>query len=94
MKGARGRLCYIMLWDGLLTDWLSAGIETRVKTNAAVELRDSLEQLCAGQNYPVFLSKLWPVFKKILKGEPVFISMSWEQVRRSMGQSEMEWNNC
>jgi transformation/transcription domain-associated protein len=31
----------------------------------------------------VFLAKLWPVFKKVLKGEPVFTSMSWEQVNRT-----------
>lgn len=51
-----------------------------MKTNVAVELRDSIEGLCAGSNYPLFLSRLWPVFKKILKTDPVFISLSWEQV--------------
>lgn len=55
-----------------------AGIETKVKANIAVELRDSLEQLCS--NYPAFLAKLWPVFKQILTGDPVFTSASWEQV--------------
>ncbi|KAK2732878.1 hypothetical protein FQN55_003885 [Onygenales sp. PD_40] len=60
-----------------------ASIENRVKTNVAVELRDSLEQLCSGASYSVFLAKLWPVFKKILKGDPVFVSMSWEQKLRN-----------
>ena len=32
-----------------------------------MELRDSIESLCAGSNYPIFLTKLWPIFKKVLK---------------------------
>ncbi|EER27620.1 Phosphatidylinositol 3- and 4-kinase family protein [Coccidioides posadasii C735 delta SOWgp] len=58
-------------------------IESKFKTNVAVELRDSLEQLCSPPSYAIFLTKLWPVFKKILKGEPVFVSMSWEQKLRN-----------
>lgn len=53
----------------------------KVKANVATELRDSIEPLCSGASYPIFLSKLWPVFKTILKGDPVFFSMSYEQVR-------------
>ncbi|PGH01393.1 hypothetical protein AJ79_07934 [Helicocarpus griseus UAMH5409] len=57
--------------------------KTKFKTNVAIELRDSLEQLCSGPSYSVFLAKLWPVFKKILKGDPVFVSMSYEQKLRN-----------
>lgn len=53
----------------------------KVRANVATELRDSIEPLCSGASYPIFLSKLWPVFKTILKGDPVFFSMSYEQVR-------------
>lgn len=60
-------------------------LESRFKTNVAVELRDSLEQICSPPTYATFLAKLWPVFKKILKGEPVFVSMSWEQVSPGCG---------
>ncbi|QSS58129.1 hypothetical protein I7I51_07552 [Histoplasma capsulatum] len=58
-------------------------IETKTRTNIAIELRDSLEQLCSGPSYAIFLAKLWPVFKKILKGEPVFVSLSYEQKLRN-----------
>ncbi|EER41047.1 histone acetylase complex subunit Paf400 [Histoplasma capsulatum H143] len=58
-------------------------IETKTRTNIAIELRDSLEQLCSGPSYTIFLAKLWPVFKKILKGEPVFVSLSYEQKLRN-----------
>lgn len=53
----------------------------KVRANVATELRDSIEPLCSGASYPIFLAKLWPVFKNILKGDPVFFSMSYEQVR-------------
>ena len=62
-------------------DSYGAWIETKTKHNIATELRDGIEMLCASATYPLFLSKLWPVFKKILKGDPVFQSASWEQVR-------------
>lgn len=54
--------------------------EIKVRANVAVELRDSIEPLCSGASYPIFLAKLWPVFKNILKGDPVFTNMSFEQV--------------
>ncbi|WEW56189.1 transcription-associated protein 1 [Emydomyces testavorans] len=60
-----------------------SAIESKFKTNVAVELRDSIEQLCSPPTYAIFLTKLWPIFKKILKGEPVFVSMSWEQKLRN-----------
>lgn len=55
--------------------------DVKVRANVATELRDSIEPLCSGASYPIFLAKLWPVFKTILKGDPVFFSMSYEQVR-------------
>ncbi|KAJ9213961.1 hypothetical protein DTO166G4_4406 [Paecilomyces variotii] len=58
-------------------------IDTRVRTNVAVELRDNIEPLCSGSNYPIFLAKLWPIFKNILKGDPVFTNMSYEQKMRN-----------
>jgi hypothetical protein len=73
--------CATYLFPDSVVSRLTTLIESKAKSNIAVELRDSLEQLCSGPNYPVFLAKLWPVFKKILSGEPVFVSMSWEQVR-------------
>ncbi|KAJ5597057.1 hypothetical protein N7450_003515 [Penicillium hetheringtonii] len=58
-------------------------LDVKVRANVATELRDSIEPLCAGANYPVFLAKLWPVFKTILKGDPVFLTMSYEQKLRN-----------
>ncbi|KAJ5831817.1 Histone acetylase complex subunit [Penicillium riverlandense] len=58
-------------------------LEVKVRANVATELRDSIEPLCSGANYPVFLAKLWPVFKAILKGDPVFLSLSYEQKLRN-----------
>lgn len=68
-----------MLSIAKLTIVLSTA-EVKVRANVATELRDSIEPLCSGANYPVFLAKLWPVFKAILKGDPVFLSLSYEQV--------------
>lgn len=65
----------------MLIDLCFFVLDIKVRANVATELRDSIEPLCAGANYPVFLAKLWPVFKAILKGDPVFLSMSYEQVR-------------
>ncbi|KAJ6107212.1 hypothetical protein N7523_008535 [Penicillium sp. IBT 18751x] len=58
-------------------------LDVKVRANVATELRDSIEPLCSGASYPIFLSKLWPVFKTILKGDPVFFSMSYEQKLRN-----------
>ncbi|KAJ5702643.1 hypothetical protein N7488_010191 [Penicillium malachiteum] len=58
-------------------------LDVKVRANVATELRDSIEPLCSGANYPIFLSKLWPVFKTILGGDPVFFSMSYEQKLRN-----------
>lgn len=55
--------------------------EARIKQNIATELRDSIETLCAPALYSKFLSKLWPVFKKILEGEPEFRAAHPEHVR-------------
>ncbi len=55
-------------------------LDMKIRANIAVELRDNIEPLCSGASYPIFLSKLWPVFKNILSGEPVFTNLSLEQV--------------
>lgn len=56
-------------------------LDVKVRANVAVELRDNIEPLCSGASYPLFLAKLWPVFKMILKGDPVFTNLSFDQVR-------------
>lgn len=58
-------------------------LDIKVRANVAVELRDNIEPLCSGASYPLFLAKLWPVFKTILKGDPVFTNLSFDQVRYS-----------
>lgn len=55
-------------------------IDVKVRANVAVELRDNIEPLCSSASYPLFLAKLWPVFKTILKGDPVFTNLSFDQV--------------
>jgi transformation/transcription domain-associated protein len=54
--------------------------DAKTKANIATELRDSIETLCSGPSYPRFLAKLWPVFKRILQGEPVFMASSPDHV--------------
>lgn len=63
-----------------MIDRLYLVTDSKIRANVATELRDSIEPLCSGASYPIFLAKLWPVFKTILKGEPVF-SNSYDQVR-------------
>ncbi|KAL4867062.1 hypothetical protein BDV12DRAFT_124197 [Aspergillus spectabilis] len=58
-------------------------LDNKIRANVAVELRDNIEHLCSGASYPIFLSKLWPVFKNILRGEPVFTNLSLEQKLRN-----------
>ncbi|KAL2811601.1 hypothetical protein BJX63DRAFT_274498 [Aspergillus granulosus] len=58
-------------------------LDIKIRANVAVELRDNIEPLCSGASYPIFLSKLWPVFKNILRGEPVFTNLSLEQKLRN-----------
>jgi hypothetical protein len=55
-------------------------LDMKLRANVAVELRDNIEPLCSPATYSVFLSKLWPVFKNILSGEPVFTNASLVQV--------------
>ncbi|KIV86517.1 hypothetical protein, variant [Exophiala sideris] len=58
--------------------------DTRTKSNVATDLRDSIENLCSPPAvYTKFLSKLWPVFKKILEGKPDFSPVSFEHVLRN-----------
>ncbi|KAL4805091.1 hypothetical protein BDV18DRAFT_24971 [Aspergillus unguis] len=58
-------------------------LDIKIRANVAVELRDNIEPLCSGASYPIFLSKLWPVFKSILGGEPVFTNASLDQKLRN-----------
>ncbi|KAL4894795.1 hypothetical protein BDV59DRAFT_164257 [Aspergillus ambiguus] len=58
-------------------------LDIKIRANVAVELRDNIEPLCSGASYPIFLSKLWPVFKTILRGDPVFTNLSFEQKLRN-----------
>ena len=58
-------------------------LETVKKANIATELRDQIETLCQPQTYQHFLAKLWPVFKKILQGEPEFRPGVPEQALRN-----------
>lgn len=60
---------------------IAFALDVKVRANVAVELRDNIEPLCSGASYPLFLAKLWPVFKTILKGDPVFTNLSFDQVR-------------
>jgi len=53
----------------------------KVKVEAATQLRDNLDHYITGPIYPAFLKKLVPIFINCLKGPPVFISTSAEQVR-------------
>ncbi|KAL8689809.1 MAG: hypothetical protein Q9218_004603, partial [Villophora microphyllina] len=58
-------------------------LDIKQKLNCATELRDNIDLLCNGPSYGAFLTKLIPVFTKLLEGPPVFISTSWEQRLRS-----------
>lgn len=55
--------------------------DLKVKLNIATEIRDNIDQLCTGSSYHTFLEKLVPVFRKLLEGPPVFMSLAWEHVR-------------
>lgn len=59
--------------------------EIKIKANVATELRDSVEALCSGPSYGLFLAKLWPIFRSILEGEPVFLSTMPEQASSRCG---------
>lgn len=67
--------------DARLTENL---LDVRNKANIATEVRDSIESLCTpAATYQKFLSKLWPVFKKILEGKPDFHPTSSEHTLRN-----------
>ncbi|CAO2647302.1 Nn.00g082240.m01.CDS01 [Neocucurbitaria sp. VM-36] len=53
--------------------------DLRTKGTLAIDIRDSIESYCQGQQYSAFLNHLVPVFLRILDGNPVFISTSPEQ---------------
>ncbi|RAL61698.1 hypothetical protein DID88_002766 [Monilinia fructigena] len=66
----------------------SADTDLKLKVEAAVQLRDGLEHYITGPIYPAFLRKLMPIFISCLKGPPVFISTSLEQVDTSPSADE------
>jgi len=58
--------------------------DVKQKASIASELRDSVESLCSpASTYNKFLSKLWPVFKKVLEGKPDFSPNAHEHVLRN-----------
>jgi hypothetical protein len=59
---------------------LTASQDVKVKVDAATQLRDNLEHYITGNIYHGFLKKLMPIFIACLKGPPVFVSTSAEQV--------------
>lgn len=59
-------------------------LDVKQKASIAQDLRDSIESLCSpATTYNKFLSKLWPVFKKILDGKPDFSPNAAEHVLRN-----------
>ncbi|KZF20186.1 putative histone acetylase complex subunit Paf400 [Xylona heveae TC161] len=59
-------------------------LDVKHKVNVATELRDAVEAFTSqGSLYPTFLKKLMPILTKLLDGQPVFISTSWEQKLRN-----------
>ncbi|KAL8839523.1 MAG: hypothetical protein Q9176_004384 [Flavoplaca citrina] len=60
-----------------------AQLDVKQKLSVATDLRDNIDLLCNGPSYAPFLKKLVPVFTKLLEGQPVFTSTSWEQRLRS-----------
>ncbi len=72
--GAPRRLGPRILTDGLLVD-------PKLKYDAAVTLRDSLDHYTTGPIYVPFLKRVMPIFVNILRGPCIFQSNSNEQVR-------------
>ena len=63
---------------------LTTYLDIRAKANVATEVRDSIETQCSPPaTFQKFLTKLWPVFKKILEGKPDFSPTSFEQTLRN-----------
>jgi hypothetical protein len=64
---------------------LTVAIDVKIKLQLASELRDSIDLFThtVPSAYTDFLQKLMPVFLQILRGPPVFISTSPEQVKSS-----------
>ena len=59
---------------------LIGNADVKLKLEAANQLKDNLENYTNGQIYANFLKKLVPILTSILKGPPVFVSTSAEQV--------------
>lgn len=77
-------MAFVSPCDVAITGLIKAVTDTRTKSNVATEVRDSIESLCTPSSlYTKFLTKLWPVFKKILEGKPDFTSTSFEHILRN-----------
>ncbi|RQM08647.1 hypothetical protein DH86_00000368 [Scytalidium sp. 3C] len=59
----------------------NADTDVKLKVEAVTQLRDQLEHYTTGPIYQAFLKKIIPVFIALLKGPPVFVSTSAEQLR-------------
>lgn len=59
--------------------------ESRVKVEAATQLRDNLDVFTNPPSYPVFLKRVMPIFINILNGPCIFQSNSNEQVLETHG---------
>ncbi|KAL9111516.1 MAG: hypothetical protein Q9227_004003 [Pyrenula ochraceoflavens] len=58
-------------------------VDIKTKLVAATEARDSVDTICSGPSYRTFLAKLWPIFRKILQGDPIFVTTSPVQQLRN-----------
>lgn len=59
---------------------LTLSADAKLKLEAANQLKEHLENYTNGHLYANFLKKLMPILTTILKGQPVFVSTSAEQV--------------
>jgi len=55
--------------------------DPKLRCDAAVTLRDSMDHYTTGPIYPQFLKRVMPIFINILRGPCIFQSTSNEQVR-------------
>lgn len=64
-------------------------IDVKTKVQTITEIRDNIERWCQSSAYAQFLSKLMPVWLRILDGPPSFVSTSADQVRNLEAPLEM-----
>jgi transformation/transcription domain-associated protein len=55
-------------------------LDAEIRFEAAIQLSNNIEHYVSGPTYAKFLKKLVPIFNNCLKGPPVFIDTSPEQV--------------